>query len=301
VSITPDNRPRLLIAGASGQLARRAAEAALAACEPDRLIMVSRSPGALSDFAARGIDVRFGDYAKPESLHAAFSGAERMLLISATDLDQRVSQHCSAIDAAVSSGVRHLIYTSGLAPAPPNPAAVARSHHATEQYLASAGIEFTILRNSLYAEFQVADAQRAINSGALVHNRGHGRIAYVSRDDCAAASAAVLTSEGHVNVTYDITGPETFDASELANLYGDLAGRPIEAVSLDDAAFVERLIGDAGDDDHLKYGAELVASFGRAIREGFMASCTDHAEILTGRPARTLREVLASTGIGHLP
>ena len=36
-------------------------------------------------------------------------------------------------------------------------------------------------------------------------------------------------------------------------------------------------------DDHLRYGAQLVASFGRSIREGYMDSCTDTVAKLTGR------------------
>ena len=132
-----------------------------------------------------------------------------------------------------------------------------------------------------------------------MHNRGDGRIAYVSRQDCAAAAAAVLVQGRPAQEVCDITGPEAYSAADLARLYSELSGRPVEAVALDDAAFVEQLVGAASDDDHLKYGAELVASFGRAIREGFMGACTRTVETLTGRPARTLREVLESAGLGH--
>lgn len=292
---------RLLIAGASGQLGRRAAEIASTRCPPERLILVTRKPDALAALAALGAEVRFGDYAKPESLPAAFAGAERALLVSATDLARRAAQHRAAIDAAVAAGVRHLIYTSGLAPAPPNPAVVAPSHYETEQHLKSTDVPFTILRNSLYAEYQAADAERAIATGVLVHNWGDGRIAHVSREDCAATAAAVLVETGHENAVYDVTGPEAASAADLAKLYGELGGRAIEAVALDDAEFVARLVGDAADDDHLKYGAELVASFGRSIREGFMASCTDAVETLTGRRPRTLRETLEAVGVAKAP
>lgn len=215
-----------------------------------------------------------------------------MLLVSTNDLENRAELHGTAIDAAVAAGIEHVIYTSGLAPAPPNPALVAPSHHATEQQLAAAGTTWTVLRNSLYAEYQAADVTRSMKTGALVHNWGEGRVAYVSREDCAAAAAAVLVAERNENAVYDITGPEAYSATDLAKLYGGLAGKHVEAVSLDDAAFVASLVGNATDDDHLKYGAELVASFGQSIREGFMANCTDTVEKLTGRSARTLREVL---------
>jgi NAD(P)H dehydrogenase (quinone) len=284
----------LIVTGAAGRLGRRTAELVLETRAPDRLILVTRDPDAIADLSLQGADVRFGDFDRPESLPEAFAGGERMLLISATELERRVAQHRAAILAAVAAGVGHVIYTSGLSPAPPNPAAVAASHHATEQALLASGLAWTVLRNSLYAEYQVAEAAAAIATGTLVHNRGEGRVAYVSREDCAAAAAAVLLASGHESRAYDVTGPESFGAADLAALYGRLGGRSVEAVPVDDESFVAGLVGNAGADDHLKYGAELVASFGRSIRSGFMASCTDAVATLAGRPARTLDAVLAA-------
>src|SRR5690606_5277340 len=169
--------PRLLITGASGQLGRRTAEFVLEAVEPGRLILVTRNPDALADLAALGVDVRQGDFNDPASLRRAFEGAGRLLLISATDLERRVEQHRNAIRAAVDSGVSHVIYTSGLRSEPGNPAAVSPSHYATEQALAESGLSWTVLRNSLYAEYQAIEAQRAIESGKPVHNRGDGEVA----------------------------------------------------------------------------------------------------------------------------
>lgn len=285
-------KARLLITGASGRLGRRTAEIALETAAPDRLVLVTRSPGKLDDLAARGVDVRFGDFDDPASLPAALAGADRIVLVSATDLERRTEQHGAAIRAAEAAGIGHVIYTSGLAPAPPNPAAVAPSHHATEQALAASGLAWTVLRNSLYAEYQAAEAEHSIAAGKLIHNRGDGNVAYVSREDCARAAAAVLVDGGHENTVHDVTGPEAFDAAALAALYGELGGCEVEPVAVGDAALVAMLVGDDSGADHLRYGAELVASFGRAIREGCMASRTDAVERLTGRPPTRLRTVL---------
>jgi NAD(P)H dehydrogenase (quinone) len=283
---------QMIVAGASGRLGRRTAEKILALRGPEGLVLATRRPESLSDLAARGADVRFCDFDRPESLPEAFAGGGRLLIVSATDLERRVGQHRAAIDAAAAAGVGHVVYTSCLRPEPSNPAVVAPSHRATEDALAASGLGWTILRNGLYAEYQAPEAAAAIESGKLVHNRGDGRAAYVSRDDCAAAAAAVLIGPGHEGQTYDVTGPEPLGARGLAALYGELGGRAVETVSLDDEGFVESLAGSAGEDDHLRYGARLVASFGRAIREGYFASCTDVVETLTGRSPRTLREVL---------
>lgn len=282
---------RLAITGASGQLGRRTAELVLARCDPRDVILATRTPDALSELAKRGADVRYANFDEPASLRAAFAGAERMLLISATDLQRRVAQHEAALAAARTAGVRHVIYTSGSKPAPPNPAAVAPSHYATERALAASGLAWTVLRNSLYADYQIAEAQRAVETGVLVHNRGEGGVAYVAREDCAAAAAAVLLGHGHDGAVYDITGGETYAAVALAALYAELGGRPVEQCAVDDAAFVAGLVG-AGSGDHLRYGAELLASFGRAIRDGYLDVRSDAVERLTGRRPRTLREIL---------
>lgn len=284
---------RLLITGASGQLGRRTAELVLERRPARDLILVTRSPDKLADLQARGAEVRFGDFARADGLPAAFAGGTRMLLISTTDLAHRTEQQANAVRAARAAGVAHVIYTSCLSPAPPNPAAVAPSHHATEQAIMASGMAWTMLRNSLYAEYQVPEAAQAIASGTLVHNRGAGKIAYVSREDCAAVAAAVLASPGHAGAIYDVTGPKAYTAAELAAIYGKLGHRSVDAVAVDDAELIAGMVAAAGDAEHAKYGAEVMASFGRAIREGYMASCTDVVAQLTGRAARTLESILA--------
>jgi NAD(P)H dehydrogenase (quinone) len=282
----------LVVTGASGQLGRRVAELVLLAAAPEDVVLTTRTPASLASFAARGVDVRFADFARPQSLRTAFAGAERLLLVSTTDLAQRVEQHVSAIVAAKAVGVQHVVYTSGLKPDPPNPAVVAPSHFATEQALKQSGLEWTMLRNSLYADYQLPEAERALAAGVLVHNRGSGSVAYVAREDCAAAAAAVLLQRGHADAVYEITGRESFTAEALAALYADLGRRPVRARALEDAELVATLMGGTTSDDHLRYGAELVASFGRSIREGYMDGCSDAVVSLTGRAPRSLREVL---------
>src|SRR5262249_2654840 len=107
-----------------------------------------------------------------------------------------------------------------------------------------------------------------------------------------SSAAAVLLQDGHDGAVYDITGAESYDAEGLAALYGELGGKRVALRAIDDATFVAGLVGTSTD-GHLRYGAGLLASFGRAIREGYLDVRSDAASRLTGRPLRTLREVLA--------
>jgi len=281
----------LAVSGASGHLGRGVAERLLAGgAGPVRLL--TRTPDALADLAARGAEVRRVDLDDPATLRGALDGVSRLLLVSTDALDRRVEQHRAAIDEAVRAGVGHVVYTSVVNPEPSsNPAAVVETHRRTEDDLRAAGCAWTMLRNGLYAEFQAQEATEAAAGGKLVHNRGDGRAAYVSREDCAASAAAVLTGDGHEGRAYDITGPESLSAADLAGIYTELTGRAIAVESIDDNTFVAMLSGESGD-GHLAYGARLVASFGRAIREGCFEGVSDAVQTLTGRPPRSVREVL---------
>src|SRR5215210_245600 len=216
----------IVITGASGQLGRLTAEVVLDRVPASEVILTTRRPEALSELAERGASVRQADFDRPETLAEAFAGGEKLLLISADDLGRRTSQHRAAIEAARDAGVRHVAYTSYLNPVEQNPAVITPSHRDTEWALRESGLAWTALRHAFYAEYQVPAGAQAIATGQLIHNNGYGKTAYVSREDCAAAAAAVLTTEGHKGRAYDITGPESFSQGDVAALLSEVSGGP---------------------------------------------------------------------------
>jgi NAD(P)H dehydrogenase (quinone) len=281
----------IVVTGASGKLARLTVEALLGHVDAAELILVTRTPDAIADLAARGADVRAGDFDDPAGLPAAFAGGERMLLISASVIGGRVHQHRAAIDAAAAAGVRHILYTSGVNPSDSNPGAAFADHRATEEHARASGLAWTFLRNAIYAESLVDAAPGALATGALLTNAGEGRTAYVSRADCAVAAAAVLTTDGHEGKAYDITGPEALGARAIAALYTELGGRPVEPALIDDDAWVAAMVEHAGMPEPL---ARVIATFGIAARRGYAEPVSTTVHDLTGREPRTVREVLTA-------
>jgi NAD(P)H dehydrogenase (quinone) len=281
----------LVITGASGNLGRRTAELLLdtEGVDAGDVVLITRSPAKLDDLAARGATVRFGDFEDKGSLEAAFAGATRVLIVSLDTVGVRLAQQQRAIDAAKAAGARLIAYTSIPNPVPDNPAAVVPDHAGTEQALAASGVAYTYLRNALYAEYRIPEAQHAIASGSFQHDTGDGATAYVSRDDCAAAAAAVLAGgDEHANKAYDITGPELLSADGLAAAYAAVGGTAVEAVAVDDDTLAAGLVA-AG----LPEGAaQLLVSFGIAIREGKLNQLSSDVETLTGRAPRPLGDVL---------
>lgn len=284
----------LTITGASGHLATAVAErVARIRGGTTGLVLTTRTPDKVAE-SLRGAEVRRADFTDPASLVQAFTGTSRLLLISADDIRARSDWHRVAIDAARRTGVKHIIYTSMIEPVADNPAVIADSHRATEEHLAASGVPYTVLRCALYADFQVFEAAEAIAAGEFRHNRGDGGCAYVARDDCASVAAAVLTSGDEHGGVIDITGPQPLTATELAALYSEVSGRAIRAVGVDDEAMAAALRPAAGadPDGHGQYGAALVVSLGRAIREGYFDRVTSTVHDLTGAPPRTVAELL---------
>jgi len=277
------------ITGASGQLGRLAADELLERVPASDVVLITRRPESLAEYAARGVEVRAGDFTDPASLPAAFAGIDRLLLVSTDAVGTRLPGQVAAVTAAAAAGVARIAYTSITRPEPENPAAVVADHAGTEQALRDSGTRWTMLRNAIYADMQVPVLQQAAASGQLVTNVGDGRYAYVTRADCAAAAAAALVSDDADDAIFDITGPESLSSNDLAALAGKLGSSDVAVVDVDDAAYVAGLVEHAGLPEPV---AQLLASFHQAARLGYFEAVSDDFTKLTGRPATPLGALL---------
>jgi NAD(P)H dehydrogenase (quinone) len=300
---------KLVVTGASGSFGRQVTELLLEKVLASDLILLTRNPSALAQLVARGALVRAADFGKPELLAQALKGGEKMLLISTLAVGpRRRRQHQSAIEAAAAAGIRHIVYTSSTGIHPNTPSLAVADHYFTEELLRRSGLAFTILRDSQYAEIIATMlAPSALRTGKWVMSAGDGRMAFVSKKDCVASAAAVLTSSGHEGAVYEITGPELYSFRQAAAIASELGGRPIEYVAVTDAeklAFFDRagvprehVDGMANDDGTGIWGSEEMVSYERAIREGYFSVCSHHVQLLTGRRACSLREVFLANSV----
>ena len=293
---------KIVITGASGNYGRGVTDALIAQGRAADLILITRKPEKLAERAAQGCDVRYGDFDKPETLATAVQGADKMLLISGTRVGARVVQHKAAIDAAAGAGVGHIIYTSFIGiDDPANPAEVRHDHIETEALMKAGGCAWTCLRDAHYADAMILMAGVGVmQTGKWFSNAGEGREAMVWRDDCIASAVAVLSGEGHEGKTYNITGPELQTFREVTALMAQITGKPLEYVSLDDegqyamfdAMGIPRRPVDDSEVNGIPWNSDDMVTFGQAIREGFLELCTDDVERLTGRKARSVRQMI---------
>jgi NAD(P)H dehydrogenase (quinone) len=292
---------KIIVSGASGQFGNAAAKLLLETVPGEDLILLSRTPDRLAEFADTGAYIRTADFDDPVGLKAAMAGGEKLLLISTLAVGARVGQHRNAVEAAVANGVRHIVYTSivggGIAD---HPGIEQHDHYATERLIEKSGAAFTHLRNSLYADaVATMMAIPALLAGHKPENAGSGKVAIVSRDDCVASAVGVLTQSGHANTAYDISGPELWTLPDAMALVSEMSGKPIAIEPVDDEGMYRyfdslgavRKAEDLTPDTPIPWASEGMVTFGQAIREGFMEVLSDDVERITGRMPRTLRSV----------
>jgi NAD(P)H dehydrogenase (quinone) len=281
---------KIIVSGASGQLGGLVVEELLARkVAPRDLILVTRTPEGLKHYSARGATVRFGDFTKPQSLEAAYAGGTRMLLISINAGGvQRPELHKAAIDAAIAAGVKHIAYTSYVNADRYTDSVIAVDHRRTERYLQDSGVAWTMLRNQIYANGLADQAVQIVRDGKLVTSRPDARVAYVTREDCAAAAAAVLTTPGHENKAYNITGPDAIGPRELVSLAEEISGKTLELVVLDEQAYRSYLL-DNGTPESAVNGA---LSFAAELDSPYLREPSAAVAELTGRPPRSVRSLL---------
>lgn len=289
---------RLLVTGAGGQLGRRVVEILLEK-QVGPVIAVTRDPTRIADLAARGAEVRSGDFDKPETLVQAFAGADRLLLISTGDIfvpGRRLAQHRAAVAAAQAAGVKHILYTSVIAPMP-SESIIENDHFWTEQAIMNSGLTWTFLRHGLYTEGLLGSLPMALSSGTwatATENQGRN---WVTREDCAQADAAALASGSDECRVYDITGPAPVRADQVAALASQLTGKPLQHVNITRQQLAEGLQG-AGLPPTL-IGA--IVGFDLATARGYHLIVSPAVAELTGRAPQSVQDFLPQHRDALLP
>ena len=283
---------QLLVTGANGNLGK-AAVAELRRLGAKQVIAATRTPGKLQELAALGVEERQADFDRPETLQAAFRGVERLLLISTDSLhapEVRIKQHRAAIQAAVGAGVEHVVYTSLPNAHPTEGPSIPDDHFWTEVALFESGLNWTILRNNLYAEVILRFAHFALKTGKLVSaTQSRGR-SYVTREDCArTAAAALLNSTG--KAIYDVTGPVSVTHEQVASVLSRLSGKSIQHVNVTSEE-VEKGLVAAGIP---QFAARSVRELDEETSRGYHAIVTTTVTNLTGRVPLSVEDFLEAT------
>ncbi|MEC0756350.1 SDR family oxidoreductase [Bacillus haynesii] len=279
---------KMLVTGATGKLGSKIVEKLLETVPADQLAVSVRNPEKAEALRGRGVDVRQGDFDRPETLESAFQGIDRLLIISADgDNETRIRQHGNAVAAAERSGVRFIAYTS-IANARDSKNFLAPTHKATEEAILKTGIPYSFLRNNWYLENEMSSIQGVLAGAPWVTSAENGKVGWALQQDYADAAAAVLSGEGHENTVYELSG-ELLTQEEIASALGEVLGKEVPVQHVDDAAYRD-IMKNAGVPDFL---IPMIVDIQKGIREGTLEVESDDFEKVLGRPLTPIKEGLA--------
>ncbi|KAB0664121.1 SDR family oxidoreductase [Oryzomonas japonica] len=279
----------IVITGATGQLGRLVVAALLKRVPATDIVAAVRNVDKAKDLAALGVQVRHGDYSQPATWDAALKGADKLLLISSSEIGQRAAQHKTVIDAAKRAGVKFLAYTSVLH-ADTSVLGLAGEHRETEALLRASGIPFALLRNGWYTENYTAGVPAALKLGAVYGCAGDGLISSAARVDYAEAAAAVLTADNQAGRVYELAGDTAYTLTEFAAEVSRRSGTAIGYVNLPEADYKNALL-KAGLPEVV---AELLANSDSGVAQGALFDDGRQLSRLIGRATTPLAASVAA-------
>lgn len=290
LQVNPNGREykmKILVTGATGKLGSKVVESLLKSIPASDLAVSVRNPEKAEGFRARGVEVRQGDFDRPETLEKAFTGVDRLLMISADgDNETRIHQHTNAVKAAERAGVKFIAYTS-LANATESQNLMAPPHVATEAAIIETGIPYSFLRNNWYLENEIGSIQGAMAGAPWITSAGEGKVGWALRQDYADAAAAVLVGNGHENTVYELSGP-LYTQEELASALGHVLGKEIPVQQVSDEQYAEMMKGLGLPD----FVIPIVVGIQEGIRNGSLEVESHDFEKVLGRPVTPINEAL---------
>ncbi len=275
---------KIAVTGATGQLGQLAIAELKTRAPEAEIVAIARTP---EKAASLGVEVRQGDYTDRASLDAALQGVDVLVLISASEFNDRVGQHRNAIEAAKGAGVHRIIYTS-IVKADTSPLMIAADHKATEALLKDCGLSYTILRNPWYTENWTAGLGAAIANGALVGSAGEAKVSPATRQDLAEALAAVASEAGHENKIYELGCDAPFSLADIAAETSAQIGKPLPYVNMPKDDYMA-LLSSIG----LPPGVpELITDADVHAADGWLLDESKTLSKLIGRPTTSLNEAV---------
>lgn len=284
----------ILVTGATGHFGKESIDFLLKKGVPTgNLAALVRSEEKASDLKGYGIQIRIGNYDDYNSLVEAFRNVDKLLFVSGSEIDKRDKQHRNIVKAAKEASVNHIIYTSFQRKNDDKDsplAAIGKTHIDTDNYIIDSGIDYTIMRNALYAEgLPMFLGQKVLETGIFLP-AGDGKAPYASRLDMAEAAANILTGDGHLNKIYKIVGDVQYTFTDIALILSEISGKQISYTSPTPELFQQTLM-NAGVPKEI---IGVTAIFMAGVKQGYFECNETDLPKLIGRKPTDLKPLFSS-------
>ncbi len=282
----------ILVTGATGSLGGAVVNFLLKRTDAANISVLVRDEAKAADLKTKGVTLLEGDYNDYQSLVKAFKGIDKLYFVSSSDIENRNSQHKNVVDAVKEAGVKHVFYTSFVRKneTETSPIAmIADSHLKTEQWLEASGVDYTILKHTIYTDMiPIFLGDKLLETGVAYFPAGDGKVGFASRNDMAEVASVLLTTEGHENKVYDITNAETVTFQDITNYISQITGKDIQYVLPNADEYIETLTNAGVPAGYI----DMFAGFAEAFKQNELDAVNNTIETLLGRKPETVAEYL---------
>lgn len=279
---------QIAVTGATGHLGGLVIESLLTrGVAPGDITAIVRNESKAAALAEKGVHLGVAAYEDEAALTAALQGVDRLVLVSGSEVGQRLAQHTNIINAAKDTGVQFIAYTS-LLHAETSELGLAPEHRGTEQLLANSGIDHALLRNGWYWENYASAIDSGRATGEFFGAAGSAQVSGAARRDYAEAAAVVVTSENQAGKIYELAGSPSLTYQGIADAVAKVIGRDVTYVNQSVDEYQATLEGFGMPADL----AAVFAGMDPLIEKGALYSESTDLQDLIGRPSTPAAEAL---------
>jgi uncharacterized protein YbjT (DUF2867 family) len=285
--------------GGIGSISRRVVQLLLDGGAQVRA-MVRRDDDRADQLRAMGAEVIVGDLTSAGDIVAAMDGASRMFFNMSVSPDylRATAEVCAvALDRGHLDVIVNMsqMTVSQMTLTSTDESKQHRLHWLAEHVLNWSGLPVIHVRPTVFLDnplFTFLASQTVRERGVLVLPFGTGRTSPIAADDVARVVAALLRDPAdRIGQIYELTGPELLDVNGLAEQYTRALKRSISAEDLPLDKWERDVLAPVDLPDHV---SQHIATMARLHREGRYDRATDDVEQITGQPAQTVEQYVAS-------
>lgn len=221
----------ILITGAGGKTGRALIRALLNVESVCALVHREEQIPVLKSLGAEKIIL--GDIRDDDAIRFVMQGVRSVYHICPNMNPDEVVIGKLVIGEASKVGVEHFVYHSVL-----HPQTEKMTHHwqklRVEEMIFESSLPFTILQPAPYMQNLLAGWKSIIDEGVLrVPYSVNSKFSFVDLEDIAEAAKIVLTEPSHVNAIYELAGTLPMSHMEVAEIFGHVLNRDVQAVKLE--------------------------------------------------------------------
>ena len=276
---------KVLVTGATGSVSSSLL-AALRGRSGVHTRALVHDPAKAAGLEKEGHEVVVADLEEPDTLAAAFDGADILFLLTpASALEP--SMGSNAVAAARRAGVHHIVRNSAIKAGHDAPNRNGRLHAQVEDAVKASGIPWTILRPHYYMQNLLSSAASVASGGTLYMNMGAGRVGMIDARDVGVFAAKVIENPGrHAGKTYTPTGPKSVTMADAADALAKVLGKPVTYAALPQDAARQAMLGFGLS----RWFVGNVVDYGTIYSEGWGDFVTSDFTDVTGHGARSFEQ-----------